>query len=72
MAASLIFCSYFQGIFFHFFNPNVQPTQPPIQWAPGAPVPGAKRQGREANYSPSSGAEVKNGGPIPVLPLTSS
>jgi hypothetical protein len=30
------------------------PTQPPIHW-----VPGVKRQGREADHSPSNSAEVK-------------
>jgi hypothetical protein len=29
--------------------------------------PGAKRQGREANHSPPSNAEVKNGGAVPPL-----
>jgi hypothetical protein len=43
------------------------PTQPPIQWVPGALAPGIKRPGREA---PSS-AQVKNGGAIPPLPCTS-
>jgi len=36
------------------------PTQPPIQWVPGALSPRIKRPGREANYSPPSSAEVKN------------
>jgi hypothetical protein len=35
------------------------PTQPPIQWVPGALSPGAKRQGREADHSPPTSAEVK-------------
>jgi hypothetical protein len=35
------------------------PTQPPIQWAPGALFLGVKRSGREANHSPPFGAEVK-------------
>jgi hypothetical protein len=39
------------------------PTQPSIQW-----VPGVKWQGREADHSPPSNAEVKNGGAIPPLP----
>jgi hypothetical protein len=30
--------------------------------------PGVKRQGREADHSPPSSAEVKNGGAIPPLP----
>jgi hypothetical protein len=35
------------------------PTQPPIQWVPGAPSLGVKWPGREADHSPSSSA-VKN------------
>jgi hypothetical protein len=36
------------------------PTQPPIQWVPGAPSLGVKRPGREVEHSPPSRAEVKN------------
>jgi hypothetical protein len=36
------------------------PTQPPIQWVPGAPSLGVKRLWREADHSPPSSAEVKN------------
>jgi hypothetical protein len=36
------------------------PTQPPIQWAPGALSLGVKRPGREADHSPPSSAEAKN------------
>jgi hypothetical protein len=35
------------------------PTQPPIQWIPGALSSGVKRLGREADHSPPSSAEVK-------------
>jgi hypothetical protein len=35
------------------------PTQPPIQWVPGALPLGVKRLGREADHSPPSNAEVK-------------
>jgi hypothetical protein len=34
------------------------PTQPPIQWVPGALSLEVKRQGREADHSPPSSAEV--------------
>jgi hypothetical protein len=44
------------------------PTRPHIQWVQGPLSPGAKRPGREANRSPPSSAEVKNGGAIPPLP----
>jgi hypothetical protein len=48
------------------------PTQPPIQWLPGALSPWIKWQGRDANLSPPSSADVKKGGAIPPLPHMSS
>jgi hypothetical protein len=45
--------------------PALGPTQPLIQWVPGALSPGVKRPGREANHSPPSSVDVKNGGAIP-------
>jgi hypothetical protein len=36
------------------------PTQPPIQWVPGALSRRVKRPGCEADHSPPSSAEVKN------------
>jgi hypothetical protein len=35
------------------------PTQPPIQWVPGALSLEVKQPGREADHSPPSSAEVK-------------
>jgi hypothetical protein len=35
------------------------PTQPPIQWVPGALSLGVKRMGREADHLPPSSAEAK-------------
>jgi len=35
------------------------PTEPPIQWVPGASSLGVKRPGRGADHSPPSSAEVK-------------
>jgi hypothetical protein len=35
------------------------PSQPPIQWVPGALSLGVKRPGREADHSPPSSAEIK-------------
>jgi hypothetical protein len=35
------------------------PTQPPIQWVPGAFSLDIKRPGREADHSPPSSAKVK-------------
>jgi hypothetical protein len=48
-------------------RPALEPTQPPIQWVPGAlsliPV-------REPDHSPPSSVEVKSGGAIIQLPNT--
>jgi hypothetical protein len=46
-------------------RPALGPTQPPIQWVLWALSPGVKWPGHEADHSPSSAAQVKNGGPIP-------
>jgi hypothetical protein len=43
------------------------PNQPPIQWVPGGDFHGGKAAGCEADNSPPSSAEVKNGGAIPPL-----
>jgi hypothetical protein len=40
-------------------RPALGPTQPPIQWVPGALFPGVKRPGSEADHSPPATAEVK-------------
>jgi hypothetical protein len=40
-------------------RPTLGPTQPPIQWLPGALSPGVKWQGREGDHSPPAIAEVK-------------
>jgi hypothetical protein len=34
------------------------PTQPPVQWVPGALSLGVKQQGHEADHSPPANAEV--------------
>jgi hypothetical protein len=53
-----------QGLgIFHFTtasSPVLGPTQPPIQWVPGALSLGVKRLVSEAYHSPPSNAEVKN------------
>jgi hypothetical protein len=43
-----------------------------VQWEPGAPSPGLKRPGREADHSTPFNVEVKNARAIPPLPHTSS
>jgi hypothetical protein len=48
-----------QRIFSTSSRPALGPTQPPIQWVPGALSLGVKRLGREAGYSPPATAEVK-------------
>jgi hypothetical protein len=37
----------------------LRPTQPPVQWVPGALSLGVKQQGREADHSSPSSAKVK-------------
>jgi hypothetical protein len=39
-------------------RPVLGPTQPPIQWEPGALSPGVKRPGREVDHSPLTSAKV--------------
>jgi hypothetical protein len=46
-------------------RPALGPTQPPIQWVPGALSLGVKRPGREADDSTLSSTEVKNAWSIP-------
>jgi hypothetical protein len=48
-------------------RPILGPTQPSIKWIPVA-FSGVKRQGREADHSPPSSAEVKKSGAILSLP----
>jgi hypothetical protein len=48
------------------------PAQPPIQRAPEALSPGLKRQGCEADDSPSRSVEAENGGAISPLHIMSS
>jgi hypothetical protein len=44
----------------------------PSQWVSGSFSPGVKQPLREADHSPPSSAQLKNGGAILLLPHTSS
>ena len=47
--------------FLHLSRPALRPTQPPVQYNGYRVFPGGKeRQGRDADPSPPSSAEVKN------------
>jgi hypothetical protein len=50
----------------------LRPTQSPIQWVPRVIFLGMKQKGREADHSPPSSADVKNGGAILPLPRMSA
>jgi hypothetical protein len=60
-----------QEIFLYYTasRPALKPTQPPIQWVLGALSLGIKQPGREADHSPPSTVEVKNGGTRSPLPI---
>jgi hypothetical protein len=47
------------SVFKTAFRTALGPTQPPIQWVPGALSLGVKQPGREADHSPPSSAEDK-------------
>jgi hypothetical protein len=50
---------YFSFIFSKMPTSALKPTRPPLQFVSGPP-PVGKADGREADHSPPSGAEVKN------------
>jgi hypothetical protein len=56
-------------LYFTASRPALGLTQPPIQQVPGTLSSGVKWVGREADHSPPSSAEFKNGGAIPPLPI---
>jgi hypothetical protein len=47
-------------LFITVSRPALWPTQPLMQWVPGALFLGVKRPGREADHSPPCNSEVKN------------
>jgi hypothetical protein len=49
-------------------RPALRPTQPPIQWIPGALSLRVKRPGREADHSPPSSVEFMNSGSCTCTP----
>jgi hypothetical protein len=49
-------------------TPALGPTEPFIQRVSAVASLGVKRTGSEADRSPPSSAEVKNGGAVPPLP----
>jgi hypothetical protein len=53
-------------------RPDLGPNQPPLHWVAGAVTSGVNQQGREADHSLPSSAEVKNDGAIPPLPHKTS
>jgi hypothetical protein len=57
---------------FHSIQAASGPIHPPIQWVPRSVSPGVKRPEREADHSPLSNAEVKNGTATSSIPHTSS
>lgn len=48
------------------------PTQPPMKWASETLSLRVNPQGREADYLPLFGVEMKSGRAVPLLPHTSS
>jgi hypothetical protein len=55
-------------IFSTSLRPFLEPTQPPIQWVPGALTPGVKRPRREAGHSQIVPSGQKKCGYIHQLP----
>jgi hypothetical protein len=53
---------------FAIARPSLGLTQLPIQWVPGALIPGVKWPGREAHHSPQSSVELRRRGAILPLP----
>jgi hypothetical protein len=57
-------------LFYATSRPALRPIQPLIRWVPRAISMGVEGPGREADHSPPSSAEVKNGGAVPLLSHT--
>jgi hypothetical protein len=53
-------------------RPALESTQPPIQWVPESLSSKLKWLGREADHSPPSSSDVRNGGAVTPLPNMSS
>jgi hypothetical protein len=57
-------------LYFTASRPALEPNQLPMLWTPGAFSLGIMRPRREPDHLPPSNAEVKNDGPITLLPYT--
>jgi hypothetical protein len=72
LRAGLPGCDSRQGqdivLFFTASRPALGPTHPRIHWVPEASFPCVNWLGRDADSSPPSCVDVKNGGAIPSLP----
>jgi hypothetical protein len=55
----IIFGEMYKNCFTTMSRPAPGPTQPPIQWLPGAFSLAVKRPGREAGHSAPSSTQVK-------------
>jgi hypothetical protein len=53
-------------------TPALGPTRPPIQWVPEAVFPVVMLPGYEADHSPPTSVDIKNGGAVPPLADMSS
>jgi hypothetical protein len=72
LGGRVLFSAWQDFLFFAASIPALRLNHPPIQWVPWAISPGLKKPGCEADHSPPSSAEVKNGGAIPPLPCMTS
>jgi hypothetical protein len=66
----MLLCKIFS--LFHNIETGSGADTPSYTTGNGAVSSGVKRSGREADHSPQSSAEFKNGGAAPPLPQTSS
>jgi hypothetical protein len=58
-------------LFSTVFRLPLGPTQPPVEWLPGALSLGVKKQRHDTDHSPPSAAEVSNGEAISTTHMSS-